>query len=68
MHNKLALIALSSSLFAGCASVTMESKENSNNAKAFNLPSEANSGLYIYRTGGLGAKHPEDYAQYRLRK
>jgi Protein of unknown function (DUF2846) len=60
MYKKLALIALASSLFAGCASVPMASKEDSNKAKAFNLPSGENAGLYIYRAGGLGGALKKD--------
>lgn len=54
MLKKVALLALSSSLFVGCASVPMESKETSTSAKAFSAPSEGKSGLYIYRTSGVG--------------
>ena len=60
MYKKIALIALASSLFAGCASVPMESKEASQQAKSFNKPSGDNAGLYIYRAGGLGTALKKD--------
>lgn len=60
MYKKLVLIAFASSLFAGCASVPMESAENSNIAKKFNPPSDGNAGLYIYRYGSFGAALKKD--------
>lgn len=60
MYKKIAIITLASSLFAGCASVPMESKEASEKAKAFNKPSGDNAGLYIYRAGGLGTALKKD--------
>lgn len=54
------LIVAASALFAGCASVPMESKEASGRAKAFNAPSEGNAGLYIYRPSWLGAALKKD--------
>lgn len=60
MYKKIALIALASSLFAGCASVPMESKEASQQAKSFNKPSGDNAGLYIYRAGGPGTALKKD--------
>jgi Protein of unknown function (DUF2846) len=60
MYKKLVLIIFASSLFAGCASVPMVSKEESNKAKTFSLPSGDNSGLYIYRTGGFGGALKKD--------
>ncbi len=51
MYKKLALIALASTLFAGCATTPMESIEKTTLAQEFNSPSEGNSGLYIYRSG-----------------
>jgi len=60
MFKRILLIALSSTLFAGCASVPMENKEYSNKAKEFNQPSEGNAGLYIYRAGGLGTALKKD--------
>jgi len=60
MYKKLILIALTSSLFAGCASVPMESAENSATAKKFNPPSAGSAGLYIYRSGSFGAALKKD--------
>ncbi len=48
-------LAIAASVFLfGCASVPMESKEASLQAKQFNPPSEGKAGLYIYREGGVG--------------
>lgn len=60
MHKKMAAIAITSALFAGCASVPMESREASNAAKAFSQPSGDNAGLYIYRKGGPGGSLKKD--------
>ncbi len=60
MYKKLILIAFLSSLFIGCASVPMESKEKSNSAKSFNLPAGENAGVYIYRAGGPGGVLKKD--------
>ena len=49
MYKKLALIALASSFFIGCASVPMETPEKSEKAKLFNAPSSGTSGIYIFR-------------------
>ncbi|MEJ2743934.1 MAG: DUF2846 domain-containing protein [Gammaproteobacteria bacterium] len=54
MYKKLCAIAISSSLFAGCASVPLESIEKSNAAKQFSAPAEGTAGLYIYRSGSVG--------------
>ena len=51
---------LLSLLMAGCASVPMESTENSNQAKQFNAPTNGNAGLYIYRSGSLGGALKKD--------
>nr|VFK53642.1 MAG: Protein of unknown function (DUF2846) [Candidatus Kentron sp. TUN]VFK56307.1 MAG: Protein of unknown function (DUF2846) [Candidatus Kentron sp. TUN]VFK62399.1 MAG: Protein of unknown function (DUF2846) [Candidatus Kentron sp. TUN] len=60
MLRKLALIALVSSLFAGCASVPMESAERSTEAQKFTPPGEGKSGLYIYRSGSFGGALKKD--------
>ncbi|WP_335342666.1 DUF2846 domain-containing protein [Pseudidiomarina terrestris] len=39
---------------SGCASVPLESAENSAAAKAFDAPTGNNAGLYIYRDSSLG--------------
>lgn len=54
MYKKLAVVVAMSLLFAGCASVPMESAEMSDKAKTFVAPSEGNAALYIYRSGSLG--------------
>ncbi|WP_439136273.1 DUF2846 domain-containing protein [Pseudomaricurvus sp.] len=48
------------SLLSGCASVPMESENNSDMAKKFSLPSDENSGLYIYRSGSFGGALKKD--------
>ncbi len=60
MIKKAVLITLVSTLFAGCASVPMESKKASTQAKAFSIPAEGNAGLYIYRSGGPGTALKKD--------
>ncbi len=60
MFKKLLLIAMTSLLFTGCASVQMESKEASQKAKEFNKPSEGNAGLYIYRDSFVGKALKKD--------
>lgn len=60
MVKRIALIALVSSLFAGCASVPMESVERTAETQKFNAPSEGKSGLYIYRSGSFGGALKKD--------
>lgn len=60
MYKKLLLIAFAACLFAGCASVPMESAEQTDMAKKFNVPSEGNAGLYIYRSGSFGGALKKD--------
>jgi len=60
MLKKIAVIALVSALFTGCASVPMESVERIAEAKKFNPPSEDSSGLYIYRDSGFGGALKKD--------
>ena len=60
MYKKIALITLTLFLFSGCASVPMESKENSNKAKAFEQPAGDTAALYIYRGGGAGTALKKD--------
>ena len=52
---KIVTIILLSALFAGCASVKMESKDASDKLKQFAPPSIGNSGLYLYRDSSFGA-------------
>lgn len=60
MFKKLLIIASASSLFAGCASVPMESEAISAKAKSFSPPTEGNAGLYLYRSSGLGTALKKD--------
>lgn len=60
MFNKLAVVAVLAALVTGCASVPMESKESSDQAKRFAPPSQGQAGLYIYRTAGVGAALKKD--------
>ncbi|TJY63234.1 DUF2846 domain-containing protein [Sinimarinibacterium sp. CAU 1509] len=60
MSSKIALVALTATLLAGCASVPMASKDASSQAKAFAPPSGTNAGLYIFRTGGAGGALKKD--------
>ena len=60
MYKKIALVALTSALFVGCASVPLESAEKSDAAKKFNAPSNGNAGLYIYRAGSFGGALKKD--------
>ena len=60
MLKRLVLIALVSTLFAGCASVPMEDIKLTTEAQKFSPPSEGNAGLYIYRSGGIGTALKKD--------
>lgn len=60
MLKKTAVIIFVSLLFGGCATVPMESRELSDNAKEFNSPAGTNAGLYIYRAGGPGTALKKD--------
>ncbi len=60
MYKNLAIIALATILFAGCASVPMASKEDSSKAKAFTLPPGDNAGVYFYRAGSFGGALKKD--------
>lgn len=53
-------LTLAGILFSGCATVQLEPKEVSHNAKQFNPPSDGNSGLYIFRDSILGAALKKD--------
>ena len=54
MSMKVVASSIAIFLLAGCASVSMESKEKSDAAKKFSAPSGGNAGLYIYRSGSFG--------------
>jgi len=60
MYKNLVLIAFASLLFAGCASVPMETAENNDMAKKFIPPSNGYAGLYIYRSGSFGGALKKD--------
>ena len=53
-------IFVATSLLAGCATVPMQSTEQTNLAKQFSPPTEGNSGLYIYRIGIFGCDLKKD--------
>ena len=60
MNKYIATAALTAILISGCASVPMESKEASNQAKQFNPPSAGHSGLYVYRDSFVGKALKKD--------
>ncbi|HIQ43417.1 MULTISPECIES: DUF2846 domain-containing protein [Pseudomonadaceae] len=60
MLKKLVLAACASSLLAGCASVPMEDKDASAEAKRFAAPAPGNAGLYLYRNSGVGGSLKKD--------
>jgi hypothetical protein len=60
MMKKIAFAILISTIFTGCASVKMESKEASDKAKQFAQPTAGNAGLYAYRDGSFGAAVKRD--------
>lgn len=54
------LVALSTLLVVGCASVPMETTDKATAAKQFAPPPEGKAGLYIYRYGSFGAALKKD--------
>jgi len=60
MMRKIVFVILLSALFTGCASVKMESKEDSAKAKQFAQPQAGNSGLYTYRDSFVGKALKKD--------
>ncbi len=60
MFKKITIIALSSLLFTGCASVKMESKEASQKAKEFTKPTTGQAGLYVFRDSFVGKALKKD--------
>lgn len=54
MLKKAVLLGALAILVTGCASVPMESKQASDDAKRFVPPAQGQAGLYIYRGGGPG--------------
>lgn len=55
MFNKVVAVAAIAVLVTGCASVPMEGKQASEDAKRFAPPAPGQAGLYVYRGGGPGA-------------
>jgi hypothetical protein len=60
VFNKSLIVGVVAVFVTGCASVPMESKEASDNAKRFAPPSQGQAGLYIYRTSGVGGALKKD--------
>jgi Protein of unknown function (DUF2846) len=60
MMKKVVFVMLLAVLLTGCASVNMESKEDSAKAKQFAAPQAGNSGLYIYRDSFVGKALKKD--------
>lgn len=60
MKKQFTAIVIATALISGCASVPMESREASLNAKQFNPPAEGNSGLYVYRDSFVGQALKKD--------
>ncbi|MFQ3219783.1 MAG: hypothetical protein ACI8R9_001623 [Paraglaciecola sp.] len=60
MLKMISLVLVVTFVLGGCASVPMESIEESNKAKQFNPPSNGNSGLYIYRDSFVGQALKKD--------
>jgi hypothetical protein len=60
MNKKTMLVALSTLLVVGCASVPMEATDKASAAKQFAPPPEGKAGLYIYRYGSFGAALKKD--------
>jgi hypothetical protein len=60
MNNKTLLVALSTLLVVGCASVPMESSQKTSDAKKFQPPAQGKSGLYVYRYGSFGGALKKD--------
>ncbi|MFT4021283.1 MAG: DUF2846 domain-containing protein [Acinetobacter sp.] len=57
---KIAIIAFSTLLFTGCASVPIANPQLAASLKTFKLPQQDKAGLYIYRAGGIGASIKKD--------
>ena len=60
MFKKSIAIASTAILASACATVPMESKDASSQAKQFKAPSPGQAGLYIYRGGGAGGALKKD--------
>jgi len=57
---RTAALSVAIALLSGCASVSMESKENSEAAKKFNQPNPGTAGVYLFRSGGPGGALKKD--------
>ncbi|MFV0283730.1 MAG: DUF2846 domain-containing protein [Castellaniella sp.] len=60
MFRKAVLAIFVASILGGCASVPMESKEASAQAKRFEVPADGNAGLYVYRDSIVGQALKKD--------
>ncbi|NCC62008.1 MAG: DUF2846 domain-containing protein [Verrucomicrobiae bacterium] len=60
MYTRIGLIILALSALSGCASVPMQSSEATQSVKEFKGPANGNAGLYVYRSGTLGAALKKD--------
>lgn len=60
MFKKALLVVFFTSFLGGCASVPMESKEASAQAKKFDMPADGNAGLYVYRDSVVGQALKKD--------
>jgi len=60
MPYRLLTVALTTLLFAGCASVPMESTEKTQQLKTFTSPAEGHAGIYVYRDSSVGASLKKD--------
>lgn len=60
MFKKTLLVMGVVSILGGCASVPMESKEASAQAKRFDAPEDGNAGLYVYRDSFIGKALKKD--------
>lgn len=60
MSIRAAASLLAVALLAGCASVSMESKEKSESAKKFARPSPGTAGIYVFRSGAFGGALKKD--------
>ncbi|MFA5939004.1 MAG: DUF2846 domain-containing protein [Sinimarinibacterium sp.] len=60
MLKRTALTVIAAAMSAGCATVPMEGKDASSQAKLFNAPSQGQAGLYIFRASGPGGALKKD--------
>lgn len=60
MKKALLTAALAILFLSGCASVPMESLEQSDAAKEFSAPASDRAGLYVYRSGSFGGALKKD--------